>query len=122
MTTLDSLYTVEAHEEGAWLDVLDPKTGEKHGLRLHLVGEDSDTYRQAAHDLFANRIKNKAKDISPNEALDEIVEQFVKCTKGWEGVDEEFSRAAVRKLYRNSPPVLAQVKSFVEDRSEFYRD
>lgn len=119
---IESLYTADAHEEGAWLDVLDPKTGEKHGLRLHLVGEDSDTYRDATHDLFKARIANKAKEISPNDALDEIVEQFVKCTKGWEGVDDEFTRAKVRELYRKSPPVLGQVKAFVEDRSEFYRD
>lgn len=122
MTTLDSLYTVDAHEEGAWLDVLDPRTGEKHGLRLHLVGEDSDTYAQARADAIDRRMKNKSEKLSVSELRDETVEIVVACTKGWDGVDEKFTRAAARELYRKSPPVFEQVDKFIHSRSEFYRD
>lgn len=121
MSDLKSLYTVDAHEEGAWLDVLDAK-GEKHGLRLHMVGEDSDTYREADAELYKARIESNKKEISHNEVYDELVEKLVKCTKGWDGVEEEFSRSKVRELYRKSPPVFGQVNAFIHDRSEFYRD
>lgn len=118
---IESLYTVDAHEKGAWLDVLDAK-GEKHGLRLHLVGEDSDTYRQAKQDAIESRMKNKAEKLSAAEVRDEVAEMLVACTKGWEGVDDKFTRAAVRTLYRKSPPVFEQVDAFIHDRSRFYRD
>lgn len=119
--SIQSLYTVDAHEEGAWLDVL-KDNGEKHGLRLHLVGEDSDTYRQAKADAIDSRIKNKSEKMSEVELRNEVVDMLVACTKGWEGVPEEYSRAAVRELYRKSPPVFGQVDAFIHDRSEFYRD
>lgn len=121
MADLKELYTVDAHEKGAWLDVLDAK-GKKHGLRLHLVGEDSDTYRQAKHDAIELRLKNKAERLSAAEVRDEVAEMLVSCTKGWDGVDEKFTRAAVRELYRKSPPVFEQVDAFIHDRSRFYQD
>lgn len=121
MSTLESLYTVDKHEKGAWLDVLTP-TGEKHGLRLHLAGEDSDTYQQAKQDAIESRLKNKAEKLTSAEARDEMVEWFVACTKGWDGVDDKFTRSAVRKLYRQSPHVYGQVEDFIHDRSRFYRD
>lgn len=120
--TLESLYTVDRHEEGAWLDVIDPRTEKKHGLRLHLVGSDSDTYRAAEAELYEARIKARQAKVEPNEAYDELVEKLVKCTKGWEGVEDEFTRAKVRELYRKSPPVFNQVSTFIEDRANFYRD
>lgn len=122
MSDLKDLYTVDAHEEGAELEIKDPRTGEPHGLVLTLVGSDSDTYRQAQADLVKRRMDNKKEELSALELRDEAVEMLVSCTKGWAGVDDDFNKAAVRELYRKSPPVYDQADAFIHKRDNFYRD
>lgn len=121
--TVDSLFTADAHEEGAPMKVVDPNTGKLHGLVLHLVGCDSDTFRHAEIDMHKARISAGVIDLSTEEAHDEVVEKVVKCTKGWDApCGEKFTKSEVRKLYRKSPPVYNQAIQFMEERKNFYRD
>ena len=120
--SVSSLFTVPAHEAGADLEIIDPRTGKPHGLVLTLVGVDSDTYRAADAKLFEARVAAQKKQMTPNETYNELAERLAHCTKGWSGVEEEFSHKAAFELYRNSPPVFEQASAFVLDKANFYRD
>lgn len=121
MANINSLFTVEAHEKGSWLKILDAK-GNPHGLEILLVGQDSDTYNQSKFESIQKRIKNKSEVMDASALKDETVSLLVDCTKDWRGVDDKFSKSAARGLYRNAPDVFEQVYAFIHDRSNYFLD
>lgn len=124
----------ETDNEGEWLDLLHPVTGELIRdendvlLRVNLVGKDSKEYRKAQRAITQRRLKSRSKanrfdaDAIEHEAIDILVA----CTKEWSGFAEEgeeleFNPANVRKVYTEYPWIKEQVDEFVDDRGNFMK-
>lgn len=112
---LKSLYTAEAHESGAELQVKNPVTGELTDFYITIAGVDSKTYREA--------LRNYQRAIVSKKEADEL-ELLVAVTKGWRGLESEgkpveFSADKARELYENAPPIAQQVDRFIVDRRNF---
>lgn len=127
MLDLNDLYTVEAHEAGAEMEILHPKDGSRTGIFLSLLGADSRKYRKADAESQKRLMNAKEEDVTAEFVESERIEKMVAITTGWRGAqrqDEDipFTADAVRELYRESPPVLEQAYRFILNRANYYRD
>ena len=120
---ITELFTVEAHDKGAEMEIVNPNTGKPSGVFLTLAGMDSKAYADAEKSERNAEIKrSRWEPRSAEEDDDAKIARIVACTIGWRGTDEPFSREAVENLYRNSPPVMRQAFIFIHGPENFRRD
>ena len=132
-------------ERGAWLQLLDPITGEELGvvedapMRIKLQGADSMAYEEAiAHSVAVRGRKNKPK-VNPTAAAIRKAaqenaksqsEELAKITLAWENIgygedDEgniqplEFNRKNAIMLYHEQGWIREQAINFFGDRVNF---
>jgi len=115
---INTLYTAEAHEEGAEIRIVSPLDGKETDFYVTLQGIDSKTYKKA--------VRAYHRKLIAEEDGGEI-DLIVAITKGWRGLKsgkEEiiFSPEAARDLYVNAPNVTTQIDQFVADRTNFIKD
>ena len=114
---INTLYTADAHEEGAEIQIVSPLDGEKTDFYITLQGIDSKTYRKA--------VRAYHRKLIAEEEGGEI-DLLVAITKDWRGLSKgkekiPFSPDAARDLYVNAPSVTAQIDTFVADRKNFIK-
>jgi hypothetical protein len=116
-----------AAEEGRWLTLKDPETGEDLPARILLKGVDSKAYKDAQLAQRRARLEHFDKTgsrLDPAKADEEDLERLVAVTVNWENLgrgDEQFpcTPANVRELYTGWPEFRAQVLGFVVQRANF---
>lgn len=104
-------------------------SGEGTGITLHVQGQDSKEFRDAAKKFAAAQLARKKDDAIDLDALEkQRIDLAVVCLVGWDGVEEddvpvEFSKAKAKELL--SKPELSfiveQVEEFVALRANFFR-
>jgi hypothetical protein len=115
----ESLYTLEAHNNGAWMKVKD-KARKDTGCKLLVAGVDSDVFRDAKRE--ASRLAIVAS--SKGERFDAQKYIATECVIDWEGFDIdgdelEFSKERVSNLLTNAPYLIDDVDRFLSDIGNF---
>lgn len=120
---IEELYTKEAHEAGAVVQITSPDTGKELGFSVSIVGPDSKAWRTqySAHVKRVIDSKADGKDIDSDQFE---VEFLASVTVGWSGFtrageEVEFSRKECEKLYDNAPWLRDQVNAFAGNRANF---
>lgn len=117
------LFTADAHEEGATVDIIgiDLKPTD---VKIHIVGKDSKTFE---------RVEEAAKrKYLESEGADEVSveDRLAEMTLGWEGVPDPresefvelpFSKENAKLFYEKAPFVREQVNRFMSDRANFMK-
>ena len=117
------LYTVEASEQGAEIQLRDPRTRKALDVFIRVKGIDSADFRKCRKARQQAELEAMAeKRELDTEALD--LQMLVDLTIGWrglldEGKEYEFSPERCRKLYEQSPAIRDQVDRFIADRRNF---
>lgn len=126
MTKLDlaTLNTTPSAEEGSWLELEHPVTGEPLDIHIKLAGTDSDHYQKQLRKQQDKRLKKGFRKTKSEELENEGIELLVACTLEWKNVvheDQELQcdAANVRWLYKNYKWIKEAVDEFVGDRSNF---
>ena len=114
---INTLYTAEAHEEGADIRIVSPLDGKETDFYITLQGIDSKAYRAA--------VRTYHRTLIAKEEGGEI-DLLVAITKGWSGLknngkDVVFDAKAAHDLYVNAPNVTSQIDQFVADRTNFIK-
>lgn len=122
------LYTVEAHDEGADLNIKDPNTRKPiENCFITIAGPDSKIFRKAEKLQYKKTLLAMASD---EENADDLIEKdaefLAEITLGWRGIDKndqgdalEFSKEEAKKLYLNAPFIRDQVNTFSQTRANF---
>lgn len=112
---IENLFTVEAHESGAEMQVKD-ENGNDLDMFITVAGLDSKVFRAAL-------VAVKRKFIEEN-AADADAETLAEATLGWrgfmsDGKELEFSKEKIKDLYINAPYIKTQVNFFIGNRANF---
>lgn len=132
---LDSLQAVGVQEEeGAWVDITHPGTGEplylggqkEKPLRIKVVGSYSETYRNLVkkqkNELYKNPRRQMDADLSERKELSTLST----CTIEWEGAFDDtgapipFSRQNVEAVYSAARFIADQVDTAITDHARFF--
>jgi hypothetical protein len=114
---INTLYTVDAHEEGAEIRIVSPLDGKETDFYITLQGVDSKAYRTAVKAYHRKLV---------NEEEGGEIDLLIAITKGWRGLsdgktDVKFSALRAKAVYENAPNVAAQIDRFVSDRTNFIK-
>ncbi len=114
---INTLYTVDAHEEGAEIRIVSPLDGKETDFYISVQGIDSKAYRKAVKAYHRKLL---------NEEEGGDIDLLVSITKGWRGLSDgkeeiEFSSVRAKAVYENAPDVAVQVDRFVADRKNFIK-
>lgn len=117
---IDELYTVERHETGAEMQLID-QSGNKTDCFIKLAGVDSKLWRKSFGKHRKEIISNARKD---KDSVDATADLMASVTLGWRGFTYkgepvEFSKTKAKQLYKNAPYILEQVDQFIADRANF---
>lgn len=120
------LYTSDAHEEGAEVQLKHPATGEPLDVFIKVKGVDSRSFRQSLRKkqramLSALASKEDGAEVDEDQ-LD--AEALAEATIGWRGIKQdgeeyEFSKERARTLYLKSPGIRSQLDAFISNRRNF---
>jgi len=125
---LAALDTSRGAEEGRELDVRHFQTGEPIGLRITLLGTDSETYQKAVRaqqrSMQALLLKNRRHRVTAEEMEDNALDLLVALTRGWspfnlDGQDYPYSPANARALYRRFGWIREQADQYAQERANF---
>ena len=118
------IFTADAHEEGAWIDILDINM-EKTPIRIHVVGKDSKRFQQIEDDAHRRYLESDRKDeVSVEERLAAMTNKWENVpdpTKGPEWVDMEFSKENAILFYQKAPVIREQVNRAINNRANFMK-
>lgn len=112
---LNKLYTLEAHEDGAEIQIKSPINDEPTDFYIKVKGPDSKSYREAVRQYHRKLL---------NDEGGGEVDLLVGITIDWRGLKDgkekvEFTAEAAKNLYENAPSVASQVDRFIADRLNF---
>ena len=121
---INQLATVEKHEVGAELHLVDPVTGEKEDALFRVKGTDSKAWRDALKDQRRKYADQEEMDFFDHEYLSPMVAKII---IGWEGLAKdgepwEYSEENAMFLCENSPIVVNQIFAFIVNRENFTGD
>jgi hypothetical protein len=127
--------TVTKANEGVWLALLNPDTGEPSSVKIKLRGYDSDVYmawnahvqagmKEAMLQAMADVKHHKAvkseslQTPDPVEALSQLVIDWENVM--WNKVPLACTPENVKKVLKGVPAIRTQIQNFVEDRENFF--
>jgi len=110
------LFTAEAHEKGAEMQVKGPD-GKPLDMYITLVGVDSRAWRAILNE-------SRRETLLGGDPIETEAEGYAKASLGWRGFEDNgkeipFSFDAVKQLYMNAPYVKDQADAFITSRSNF---
>jgi len=113
-------------DDGEWLELEHPKTGAPTGIKIKLLGVDSDAYNKQSRKNQDRRLKKRKFKVTSDELENENIELLVMITKEWESMIEngqpvEFNVSNVRRIYGDKKYswIREQVDEFAGDRNNF---
>lgn len=123
---LNEIVSLSADQErGKWFELADPVTGEPTGLRLKVVGPDSDTARKNRL-LLADEIADLAAEdgrVTAEARERARIASLARYVIDWEVREDEapvpFNHANVVRLLKAGAWVQAQVDAWAGDRAAF---
>jgi len=123
---LAKLDTLSPANEGVWMELEHPVTGEPLGIKIKVAGVDSDYYRKEMRRQQNKRLKKGIRTISAEELENEVIELLVACTLDWEGIEYEgkvleCNKENARMIYKKFPWIREQVDNFINDRANFLK-
>lgn len=134
--SLSKFDTKTACDQGAEIELRDPKTNSATGVFINIVGKDAQEFRDYTRMKTNERLRKEAmaqrrgKDIDARtvESIEsENIELLVTCTKGWRGmiddngVEVPFSVQNAISLYKDYPSVYEQINEAIGDISNFLK-
>lgn len=121
---INTIFTADAHEEGAWVDILDINM-EPTPIRIHVVGKDSKRFQKIEEDAQRRYLESDGKDaVSVSERLAMMTNKWEHVpdpTKGPEWVDMEFSKENATLFYEKAPVMREQVNRAINNRANFMK-
>lgn len=126
MQTYDALTAnIADQDRGRWLDIVDPWDGKPIGLRLLMVGPDSDTQRRARVEMMDKLAEAADTEGKVSFETREKLRVFclARCVLNWDiaasfGLDMQFGQAAVIKVLQFAW-LQQQADAFAGNRSHF---
>jgi len=138
MTVFDltSLNTTKACNAGADVEIRHPVTNAPLGIKIRVLGRDSDTFKEYTRDTLNTRLRREAMAQKRGKDADlrtvEVIEQenmdlLVVCTVGWQGVvldgkELPFEEGNVRKVYKEYPWIYDQVNEAIGSLENFLKN
>jgi hypothetical protein len=128
MLDLKKYDTRPASEEGRWLTLKDPETGDDLPARIRLKSTDSQAWkdtqlaqRRARLELFD---KSGTTRVDPTVADAEDLERLVAVTVEWEGLAQgeepwPCTPANAREFYTGWPAFKPQIVAYIAQRANF---
>ena len=118
---------VSPANEGVWMNLEHPVTGEPLEVKIKLAGIDSDYYKKELRRQQNKRFKKGFRKMNAEELESETIELLVACTLDWDGVELEGQALEcnpenVRKVYKQFPWIKEQVDNFINDRANFLKN
>lgn len=123
--TMDMFDTVTGSNMGTEIELV-TKDGEPSGVKVRILGPDSDeALRSERHAMQRNmkfHQKNQSNRVDPQA---DVIERLVAVTIGWTGMPGEdgkdlpFSKDAARAIYTNFPSIRRNVLQEHEDTKNF---
>jgi len=116
MIDIDQLYTVEAHEKGAEMQVKN-QLGKKIDCFITFAGADSEIFRNAWNE-------NKLKALEGGKSI--TLDMMAACAISWRGFASKgkaikFSRKKIEQLLKNAPYIVKQADDFIARRENFMK-
>jgi len=125
---INKLYTSDAHEEGAEMQVIG-LDGKHLECWITVAGLDSKRYRKALRDNRRSLIEKAANRKDGDDEIDteeSTADTLARATIGWRGFTDngeelEFSTELAKQLYLSAPYIADQVDAFSADRANFIK-
>jgi uncharacterized protein YbcI len=121
---LANLDTGKTAEEGVWMELEHPASGEALGMHVKVLGVDSERYQKALRKQQDKRLKKRNKTIKAEELENEGIELLAQCVAEWEGFtynenELECNLENVRWFLKTYKWAKDQIDDFIGDRSNF---
>lgn len=126
---LATLNTAAQAEQGAWLTLRHPGTGEDLPIQIRLAGKDSKAWRDAERDFSDRRLeeiqkKGKLGKVKTAQIEERGIRLLALATLEWKGVELdgkplECVRQNAIEIYTRFPWIAEQADEFVGDRANF---
>lgn len=127
---LSELDTAKAANAGFDVDLYHPATNADLGIKIRVLGKDSDEFRRVSNSQNKRRMDRMQRGgfrnptPSPEELEQNGIELLAACTLGWAGVvlDKKplpFTKDNAKMLYNRFPWIKEQVDAAIGDRANF---
>lgn len=110
--------------EGVWINIDDVNGVQIEGVRIKILGIDSDAYKKRQRQITDKRINNRKMKITSAELESESLSLITSCVVGWEGVEDdngsiECTESNVRKFLSEHTYIKEQIDAAIADRANF---
>jgi len=110
--------------EGIWINIDDVNGVQIEGVRIKILGIDSDAYKKKQRQITDKRINNRKMKITSAELESEGLSLISVCITDWEGVEDdngliECTEANVRKFLSEQGYIKEQLDAAIADRANF---
>ena len=125
---LASLDLTKASNDGAWITLKHPATGEELSGRIKIVGKDSTKFTQLSEEFKRKTLDDMKSNKTMAQRMENAQEQsdsiLVACTLDWDGMmldgqDLPFSEANVKMVYSRFNWIKEQIDVAIADRANF---
>ena len=125
---LGKLDVVAGANAGAWVDIIHPTTLQKTGVRIKVLGADSEAVRKAVEEARRARLEDLRAKVSDEEGKRRMDARdlgiLVTATLAWEAVELEgkaldCTPENLRMVYGRFPVIREQVAAAIGDRGVF---
>ena len=125
---LASLDLTKASNDGAWITLKHPATGEELSGKIKVVGKDSTKFIQLSEEFRRKTLDDMKSTKTMAQRMESAQEQsdavLVACTIDWEGMmldgkDLPFTEANVKMIYKRFNWIKEQIDVAIADRANF---
>lgn len=125
---LASLDLTKASNDGAWITLKHPATGEELSGRIKIVGKDSTKFTQLSEEFKRKTLDDMKSNKTMAQRMENAQEQsdaiLVACTLDWDGMmldgkDLPFTEANVKMVYSRFNWIKEQIDVAIADRANF---
>lgn len=125
---LASLDLTKASNDGAWITLKHPATGEELSGRIKIVGKDSTKFTQLSEEFKRKTLDDMKSNKTMAQRMENAQEQsdaiLVACTLDWDGMmldgkDLPFTEANVKMVYGRFNWIKEQIDVAIADRANF---
>lgn len=125
---LASLDLTKASNDGAWITLKHPATGDDLSGKIKVVGKDSTKFVQLSDEYRRKTLEDMKSNKTMAQKMESAQEQsdaiLVACTIDWEGMmldgkDLPFSEFNVKMVYERFKWIKEQIDVAIADRANF---
>lgn len=125
---LASLDLTKASNDGAWITLKHPATGEELSGRIKIVGKDSTKFTQLSEEFKRKTLDDMKSNKTMAQRMENAQEQsdsiLVACTLDWDGMmldgkDLPFTETNVKMVYSRFNWIKEQIDVAIADRANF---